>query len=275
MNAINTIICNHLSAIANRAIADRNLTYFPGTYTAKHLDALTDIRPQWNEQLRDKTVSVIIDNRKLLECVHRDIFNELCDHGGGELTFEFVEVKADEPTPEPAAPSPAPVVAMPTPEKPKDEHPKKKMTLKRKKKTEEPAAPAVDGDTRPAAPAKPMPYDVNLDGQKVIEKNKSGKAVEVERTLLPLNERFCIFVNAEKTMTRLYLHLTPTVKMFVGATKGVPTEETLPTKYTTIAYDGIRTAIDKGAIKCEPYMVEAYELAGDSNFAAEIKSLIK
>lgn len=269
MNAINTIICNHLSAIANRAIADRNLTYFPGTYTAKHLDALTDIRPQWNEQLRDKTVSVIIDNRKLLECVHRDIFNELCNHGGGELTFEFVEVKADEPTPEPAAPSPSPatVVAMPTPEKTKDEQPKNKVTLKKKTK---PAAP-----TAPKAAAKPMPYDVNLDGQKVIEKNKNGKAVEVERTLLPLNERFCIFVNAEKTMTRLYLHLTPTVKMFVGATKGVPTEETLPTKYTTIAYDGIRTAIDKGAIKCEPYMVEAYELAGDSNFSAELKSLIK
>lgn len=245
-NHINTIVNLHLTAIVDAAIADRNLTYTDGTYTVRDL-ATADPAPAWGK-LSDQMASVTIDHRNVMECKYADIFKSLVLYGAADHQFTFTTPKVE--TPAPVAPA--------------AEKPKAKRGGGRKK-SDKPAASKPKAPAKTKAPAKIV----------CIEKSKTEPYyVETTRELKPLNEFFCYSLT-EKGDSRVYLHVFTNVKLMVGAVRGEVTEDTLPDKYLCIAGDGIKTAIEKGAIENTPHIAYAYEKAGQKEFAETLRNLKK
>lgn len=246
-NHINTIVNLHLTAIVDAAIAELSLTYTDGTYTVRDL-ATADPAPAWGK-LADQIASVTIDHRNVMECKYADIFKSLVLYGAADHQFTFTTRKVE--TPAPAAPA--------------EEKPKAKRGGK---KNDKPAAPKA---TKPKAPAKKKTADKIV----CIEKSKTEPYyVETTRELKPLNEFFCYSLT-DKGDSRVYLHVFTNVKLMVGAVRGEVTEATLPEKYLCIACDGIKTAIEKGAIENTPHIAYAYEKAGKKEFAETLRNLKK
>lgn len=247
-NIINNIVNIHLIYIVETAIADHTLTYTDGTYTAREL-ATADPAPAWGN-LADQIASVTIDNRNVMECKYTDIFKSLVLYGKSDYQFTFATAKA-KPN--------KPVFSPEDFDKPKG----KKSNAPRKKNAQKSA--------NPKAPAKKKSADKIV----CIEKSKTEPYyVETTRELKPLNEFFCYSLT-DKGDSRVYLHVFTNVKLMVGAVRGEVTEATLPEKYLCIACDGIKTAIEKGAIENTPHIAYAYEKAGQKEFAEALRNLKK
>lgn len=246
---VNSLVLNHLVMCANKAIAEREVTYTDGEYTAKHL-ATCQPAPAWDGKANLPIVVVI--NGKQTSCLWSDVFATICEFGGEDEVFKFATAKKNVTliTPKAAAPN----VAAPEVEAPKPAPTSSKSAPKATK----PKAKGK-GKAKPAEPdVKEAIYGTCVEYSK---SNPCMKIVRMSKQLVGLPTLY-YYYDEKAGASRIYKLRDPesAVLHMVGGVKGDALADIERVKaiekYKVIAEEGLQSAIDKGLISDMPHFKE-------------------